>query len=128
MVRGWQTGINLYSVKPAQRFHFPPTLLYSWAHREATMTTTDISEAQKKAVDKEIARFGAKLDRADDNSRLAANMRLRIAKAKASLQDKKLRAELEAKATATHTKEIAAIVKAEEAAAKAEAEKLAKSA
>lgn len=90
--------------------------------------TTDIAEAKKKAVDREIARFQAKLDAAPERGRLAANMRLRIAKATASLQDKKLRAELEAKATAAHTAEVAKIVAAEEAAAKAEAEKLAKSA
>lgn len=69
----------------------------------------------EKAAQKEIDRFEAKLRAAPNGSRLAANMNLRIAKTKASLEDDAdKRAELEAAAMATHREVFAGILAAEE--------------
>ena len=69
----------------------------------------------EKAAQKEINRFEAKLKAAPHGSRLAANMNLRIAKTKASLEaDDDKRAELEGAAMGTHREAVAEIQAAEE--------------
>jgi len=89
------------------------------------MTDELTPEQQHKAeVDAEIARHQAKLDGAPKGSKLAANMSLRIAIAKASLvADETQRASLEQSARDTHKATIEAITaaEAEDAAADASA-------